>query len=57
MSFAYDSVGHLTKIYDPFRTYSGGSLRSYLTLHYTASGFLDQIQEPGGGRHARRRAE
>jgi YD repeat-containing protein len=44
----YDSVGHITKIYDPYRTYSGGSSRSYITLHYNASGFLDQVQEPGG---------
>ena len=43
----YDSVGHLTKIYDPYRTYSGGASRSYITLHYTAGGFLDQITEPG----------
>jgi len=46
-SFGYDGSGRLTAVYDPFRTYSGGTQRSYIALHYTVGGLLDQIQEPG----------
>lgn len=44
--FEYDGSNRLTKIYDPIRTYSGGTLRSYIALSYGTYG-LTQIQEPG----------
>ena len=44
-SFEY-VTGRLTKIYDPFRTYSAGANRSYIALSYGTYG-LSQIQEPG----------
>lgn len=42
----YDGSARLWKIEDPYRTYNGGSTRSYITLVYGANG-LSRIEEPG----------
>lgn len=46
VNFEYDASDRLWKIEDPYRTYSGGTLRSYITLVYGANG-LARIEEPG----------
>lgn len=46
IGLAYDGSGRLWKIEDPYRTYAGGTLRSFITLVYNANG-LSRIEEPG----------
>lgn len=42
----YDGSARLWKIEDPYRTYNGGSTRSFITLVYGLNG-LSRIEEPG----------
>ena len=46
VGYQYDGINRLWKIEDPYRTYSGGALKSAIVLTYGASG-LSRIDEPG----------
>ncbi|MFN2398929.1 MAG: RHS repeat domain-containing protein [Gemmatimonadaceae bacterium] len=46
IAIEYDGSGRVTKVFDPFRTYSGGANKSYIALSYGTYG-ITEIREPG----------